>query len=109
MDVLTDKKFNKFGYICRYSGVPYYFNKQDEKYVYGLMTQVHKDTAYTVHNIKQDDTLASLALRYYNNPTLYWVIAFFNDIQDSFINLFKEGYKTIKIPNISSLTFGDER
>jgi hypothetical protein len=46
-----------------------------------------------------------LALKYYNNPTFWWVIAYFNDIQDPFKPL-KDKRDTIKIPSISSIEFG---
>ena len=65
-----------------------------------------KNTAeFVTHKIKSNDTLNSLALKYYNNPTFWWVIAYFNDIQDSFVSL-KDNYSILKIPNIASITFG---
>lgn len=108
MDSLKDKDYKKYDYTCRYSAVPYYYHTLDEKYVYGLGSNLYKDTYYTIHNIKDTDTLDSLALRYYNNPTFYWVIAYFNDIQDCFIKL-SDYYTTIKIPHIASIKFGKER
>lgn len=58
--------------------------------------------------MKQEDTLDSLALSYYNNPTLWWFIAAFNDIQDAFIDL-SEHYDIIKIPSVTSISYGDRR
>jgi len=108
MDVLKNKKYESCDYICRYSPVPYYYHTLDDKYIYGLGTNVSKDAPYTIHKVKETDTLDSLALDYYNNPTLYWIICYFNDIEDAFITLYPR-YKTLKIPNYSSLQFGDER
>jgi len=108
MDILKDKKYEVYSYTCRYTTVPYYYNTLDEKYVYGTGTPLSKETSYISHKVTQTDTLDSLALKYYNNPTLYWAIAYFNDIQDSFINLV-DNYKTLKIPQIAGIEFGAER
>jgi len=109
MDVLKDKSFGKFDYICRYSTIPYYYHTLDSKYVYAIGTNMFKNSPYTLYAVKPGDTLDSLALDYYNNPTLFWIIAYFNDIQDVFIDDLYENYKVIKIPNYTSLQFGDER
>ena len=108
MDVLKDKNYKDFDYTCRYSGIPYYYHKEDEKYFYGTTFNLDKSTSYVIHEITPRDSLDSLALRYYDNPTLYWVIAYFNDIQDAFIKL-SDYYKTIKIPTITGIKFGDMR
>lgn len=108
MDILKDKKYKDFDYTSRYSGVPFYYNVKDEKYIYGLTSNMKKDISYVLHEIKDTDTLDYLALKYYNNPTFYWIIAYFNDIQDCFIKL-SDHFKTIKIPSITSVQFGDER
>lgn len=108
MDDLKNKKYLKFDYTSRYSGVAFYYNVRDEKEVAGLSKNVSKEVNYVTHVVKNTDTLDKLALTYYNNPSYWWVIAYFNDIQDAFINL-KNNFETLKIPSISSLTFGDLR
>lgn len=108
MDVLKDKNYASYDYTCRYTAFPYYYHTEDKKYIYGLTSNMKKDITYVAHKVKDNDTLDSLALKYYNNPTLYWVIAYFNDIQDCYINL-KSEFDVIKIPNISSISFGEER
>lgn len=108
MDTLKNKKYQSYDYTSRYTPVPYYYNSQDEKYIYGIGTNMFKNTPYTLHTVKDSDTLDSLSLKYYNNPTFYWVIAYFNDIQDCYIRLVDE-FKTIKIPSIASINFGNER
>lgn len=60
------------------------------------------------HKVTQDDTLDKLALSYYNNPTYWWVIAYFNDIQDAFVKL-SDRYSVLKIPAINSIIFKDLR
>lgn len=108
MDILKNKTYGKFDYTCRYAAVPYFYNTLDEKYIYGIGSNLRKDTAYTTHKVAETDTLDYLALKYYNNPTYYWIIAYFNDIQDAFIDL-PSNYKTLKIPNIQSISFGAGR
>ena len=108
MDVLKNKAYNSYDYTCRYTGVPFYYHTLDDKYIYGIGSNLSKDTAYVLHTVKDTDTLDYLALKYYNNPTFYWIIAYFNDIQDCYIKL-SDYFKTIKIPNILSIEFGDER
>ena len=109
MDVLKDKQINTFDYTCRYSTVPFYYHTLDDKYIYGIGTQIQKENiSYVAHQVKDTDTLEYLALKYYNNPTFYWVIAYFNDILDAYMPL-TEKFNIIKIPNISSVAFGAER
>lgn len=108
MDDLKNKKYLKFDYTSRYSGTPFYYNIRDGKEVAGLCKNVIKDISYVAHTVKPTDTLDKLALTYYNNPSYWWIIAYFNDIQDAFINLIDQ-YDTLKIPSISNLTFGDLR
>ena len=109
MDVLKDKSINTFDYTCRYSTIPFYYHTLDDKYIYGVGTQIEKENIqYVAHKVKDTDTLEYLALKYYNNPTLFWVIGYFNDILDSYARLI-DSYKIIKIPNITSIAFGAER
>ena len=108
MDVLKNKTFGEYNYNSRYGTVPYYYHKKDGKYFFGLGSNLYKSTSYFLHDLEESDSLDSLALTYYNNPTLYWVIALFNDMEDCFDDLYPER-KQIKIPQIISIAFGDER
>ena len=108
MDDLTNKSYAKFDYTSRYTGIPYYYNKRDNREIYGLSKNLIKTTSWVAHKVSQEDTLDSLALSYYNNPTYWWVIAYFNDIQDAFIKL-SDNFDIIKIPSITGLVFGDLR
>ena len=103
MDILKNKAYKKYRKFSRYSNFPYYYNTVDNKYVYGITSYLNGETPYIWHKIKGGDSFDSLALYYYNNPTLYWIICDFNKIQDPFIEL-KEGEK-LKIPSFSTLTF----
>ena len=104
MDTLKNKQYNNFDYISRYTGVPYYYDTLQDKQVFGIGSNLKKDTAYVSHKVTKEDTLDSLALEYYNNPTFWWAIAYFNDIQDAFIQL-SDYYSILKIPTITSIDF----
>ena len=108
MDSLKDKRYGTFDYISRYSSVPYYYHTIDNKEVFGLGKNMDKTTPWVAHRVASTDTLDKLALTYYNNPTYWWVIAYFNDIQDAFINL-KDHFEVLKIPAITSVSFVDMR
>jgi hypothetical protein len=105
MDTLKNKNYESYDYLSRYTQVPYYFDTIRQREVYGIGSNLLKDTPYVSHKLTSEDTLHSLSLLYYNNPTYWWVIAYFNDIQDAFISL-KDYYKVLRIPNIASITFG---
>lgn len=108
MDVLKNKKYVDYGDINRYNNIPIYFNTVDKREVCGIGKNLAKTAEYYTHKLSITDTLDSLALKYYNNPTYWWVIAYFNDVQDPFLPL-SEHYKTLKIPNISTIEFADLR
>ena len=109
MDILTNKTTENYDYTSRYTVVPYYYNTLDNKYIYGIGSQMFKNVSYVAYKTLPTDTLDSLSLKYYGNPTYYWVIAFFNDILDCYDVDLSVRYPTLKIPNLSSITFGDER
>ena len=108
MDKLKNKKYNQFDYVSRHSSDPYYYDTEFNTEVYGISQQLLKDTPWVAHDVKQEDNLDALALKYYNNPTYWWIIAKYNDIWDPFINL-KEHFDILKIPSISSIVFGELR
>ena len=108
MDSLKDKKYISFDYISRYAGVPCYYHTIDSKEIFGLGKNMKKDINWVAHKVVSTDTLDKLALTYYNNPTYWWVIAYFNDIQDAFIRL-KDYFDVLKIPTITNVSFEDMR
>jgi hypothetical protein len=69
MEKLTKKRFNQYDYICRYTGVPYYYDKVTGREVMGIGEQFSKENSFVSHKVTSEDTLDSLALTYYNNPT----------------------------------------
>lgn len=103
MKVLIDKAYKQYDYISRYSSFPYYYNTNDNKYIYGTTAHIKKDLPFVLHRVKQRDTFDTLSLKYYGNPTYYWVICDFNNIQDPFTEL-KVG-QSLKIPTLSTISF----
>lgn len=104
MQVLTNKQYKSYDRVSRYQIFPFYYNKLDEKYIYGITSHLTtEDTKFVAHKVKDKDTLDSLALYYYGNPTYYWVIADFNRISDPYKPL--EKGIVIKIPTFSNISF----
>ena len=105
MEVLTNKSYHETtgSGLSRYTPFPFYYHRIDDKYVGGTTAYLKNTTVYSLHTVSRGETFDTLALDYYNNPTLYWVICSFNRIQDPFREL-QEGEK-IKIPSLSSIEF----
>ena len=105
MNVLANKSYRSTSYISRYSNLPYYYHTLDNKYIVGTAKWLKDTTSAITHIVKQGDTFDTLALKYYNNPTLYWIICSFNRINDPYIDL--EIGSEIKIPSLSTIEFED--
>lgn len=105
MNTLKNKTYATFDYLSRYTNIPYYFDTLQNREIYGIGTGLKTSTEYVTHKVRSNDTLDALSLKYYNNPTFWWIIAYFNNIQDPFKPI-KNKYITLKIPNISSIEFG---
>ena len=103
MSVLTNKQYKDYGYLSRYASFPIYYHTLDGKYVYGTTSQLNENIMYVLYTVRAHDTLDSIALQYYNNPTYFWVIADFNHIQDPFEKL--QIGTTLKIPTLSDISF----
>lgn len=104
MNQITSKQYKDYNKISRYSVFPFYYNQYDGRYFYGITGQLKKENVkYVAHSVKNGDTLDTLALNYYGNPTYYWVIADFNDIQDPYKKL--EFGRVLRIPTFSDLSF----
>ena len=103
MEVLSDKNYKTYDYISRYSSFPYYYTNIDNKYIYGTTSQLDVEDSYVLHRVSYNETFDSLALRYYNNPSLYWIICDFNRIQDPYTRL--EIGQQVKIPSLSNIKF----
>jgi nucleoid-associated protein YgaU len=102
-DILMNKQQRDYQRVSRYSPISFYYNPTDDKYVYETAVKLKKDTSYKAHVVSVGDTLDTLALYYYNNPTYYWIIADFNDIIDPYEKLIVGDI--IKIPTFSTIEF----
>lgn len=103
MVALENKQYKEFEYFSRYQNTPYYFNKNDRKYIVGTTQAIQKDILYVLHKVKQGDNLDTLALYYYNNPTYFWIIADMNDIQNPYLPLIVGS--EIKVPVFNEVKF----
>ena len=103
MSKLINKKYKKYDYLSRYASFPIYYHIDDLKYVMGTTSQLNDNIPYVLRKVKQHETLDSIALDVYNNPTFFWVLADFNKIQNPYKKL-KVG-STLKIPSLSDISF----
>lgn len=103
MDVLIDKTYKSYKRLSRYQNFPYFYNTQDNKYIYGTTANLDTSTAYVDYTVKPGDTLDFIALQNYNDPTKYWIIADFNRMQDPLVKL--EVGTVLKIPSIGAIKF----
>lgn len=100
--VTKDIERKKYSYISRYSNINTVYNTIDKKRYYETSKSLSKDlTSYLLHTVNQNDTLDTIALQYYNNPTLWWIIADINDMQDSLIISKSE----LIIPDLNQIKF----
>lgn len=86
MNILTNESTKTSEYFSRYNGVAQYYNKHDKKYQLALKAWLKKDFDSVPYVVEKGDTFDFLALKFYNNPTYYWLICDANDI----INPMKE-------------------
>ena len=103
MDVLTNKSYKSYDYISRYSLCPIYYHTLDDKYITGKDRWLKDTTLYSEYIVKEHDTYDKLALKYYNNPTYYWIICSFNHIIDPFEDPVPG--TVLKIPSFSNIEF----
>ena len=102
-EILVDKSYKTYNYISRYASFPIYYHSVDEKRVYGTTSQLSKDVEYVIHKVKKGDSFDTLSLTYYNSPLYFWIIADFNNIQDTLQEL-TEG-QLLKIPSLSNISY----
>lgn len=104
MNKLINKKYKSYDRTSRYQVFPTYYHKIDKKHMYGITSHLRTEgTKCVAHKVKHNETLDSLALYYYNNPTYYWIIADFNRIRDPYEQLVVG--TILKIPTFSNISF----
>lgn len=103
-ETIKNKEYKEYDRVSRYSVFPFYYVVEDNKYVYGITSHLkHDNVKYITHKVVRGDTLDSIALYYYNNPTYFWIVADFNHINDPYKEL-KIG-QLLKIPTFSDVEF----
>lgn len=103
MEILTNKFFKSYNYISRYSLCPSYYHTLDNKYITAKAKDLSDETIYTEYIVAKNDTYDRIALKYYNNPTYYWIICLFNRINDPFED--PEPGSRLKIPTLQNIEF----
>jgi nucleoid-associated protein YgaU len=103
MDILTNKTAKTSDYYSRYNGFYYYYNKLDNKNQMSTSRWLSRNNTYQTYIVQKGDTYDSIALWFYNNPTYYWIICDFNDIQNPFDEPIPNSF--IKIPVLSSIRY----
>lgn len=103
MDRLQEKAYRTYNYISRYSSFPYYYNTEDEKYIYGTTAYLDDSTPYTLYKIQKNDTWDSMALKFYNSPTFFWILCDFNRVQNPYE--MPEVGTLIKVPALTNIKF----
>ena len=106
MNVLRNKAYKDYSRLSRYGDIPYYYHTLDDKYITGRAAWLKNTTSYVSHKVRLNENLDTLALKYYNNPTYYWIIASFNRIHDPFEPLIPG--TIMKIPSLSNIEFDHE-
>ena len=84
MDVLTDRTIKSSDYYSRYNGLSYYYNH----------------SRVTKYVVQEKDTYDLIALKYYNNPTYYWIICDYNRVRDPFIE--PTPGTTLELPSLNA-------
>ena len=103
MDVIIDKTYKSYKRLSRYNSFPYYYHLLDNKYIGGTTNYLNNVTPFILHKVQQNDTYDNISLKYYNNPTYYWIICDFNHIQNPFEEPYIGTY--LKIPTLSQISF----
>lgn len=100
MDILTNRTVKTSKHYSRYNGLNMYYNKHDGKYQLALKSWLRPNFNYTKYVVGKDETLDYIALKFYNNPTYYWIICDANKILDPTIE--PEEGTTLIIPSLDS-------
>lgn len=97
------KNYKKYDYISRYESFPYYYDKQNNKYYYGITSFLNNEGSYVIYKTKMGDTYDSIALDNYGSSLLYWVICDYNRVFDCLSPI--EVGTELKLPALNSIKF----
>lgn len=88
MEVLSNKTAKTSEYFSRYNGLYYYFNDLDNKYQLqtgSWLKQIATVNGTQVYKVQKGDTWDKIALKFYKNPTYYWILCDYNRVIDPFV------------------------
>lgn len=98
-----EKYFKTYDYISRYESFPYFYDKINNRYFYGLSSNIREDLPYILYKVKPGDSYDSIAYDHYGNALFYWVICDFNRIADALST--PEVNTELKLPALNSVVF----
>ena len=100
----AQKYYKNYDYVSRYESFPYFYDKTNNKYYYGLTSSLEtNDVGYTVYQVKPGDSYDSIALDHYGSALLYWVITDFNRIFDALTP--PEAGTVLMLPPLNSIVY----
>lgn len=97
------KYYKQYDYISRYESFPYYYDSINNRYYYGLVSNLNENIPYVAYTVQPGDTYDSISFDKYGNSLFYWVICNFNKEIDSFSDPVVGS--VIKIPSLNSIYF----
>ena len=101
--IIKDSQKKAYDYYSRYGELSTIYNTVDAKRYYELSKPLKNNiTQWVNHTVQPNDTLDTIALKYYSNPLFWWIIADVNNILNPFE--LREGM-TLKIPYLSQVKF----
>lgn len=103
MNILSNKNYKEYNRLSRYSSSANYYNEIDKKYQEELPKPMDKNSKYSLYIADGNESFDFISLKFYNNPTYYWIICDFNNISNPYL-IPSRGTK-LRIPVISDIQF----
>lgn len=97
------KNYKMYDYISRYESFPYQYDKENNRYCYGLISWLRGSTSYVIYEVKPGDSYDSIALDHYGCALFYWIICDYNRIFDTITP--PEVGTLLKIPPLNAVAF----
>lgn len=99
----VEKLYKKYDYISRYETFPYFYDAKNNRYFYGLTSNLNQDVGYVLYKVKVGDSYDSISFEHYGSPLFYWIICDYNQILDCFTTPVPGS--TLKLPSLNAITF----
>ena len=92
MDVLKNQAPHSTNHFSRYSGITEVTNIMDKvrgtdefKRYLVMKTHLKRNENFTSYEVQKGDTWDKIALKFYKNPTYYWIVCDWNRIHDCMV------------------------